>query len=162
MISHPGFVIRVSLIPAFLLAPVAVSAQQWGGGEDEEAAVLAAVHELWEGMRTGDTTRVRAVLHPDARSYSVGIRDGQTLLYQEDSMAGFLTELGTPHEEAWDERVSNEEVRVDGPFATYYADFEFWLGERQSHCGVDAFHLVRTDEAGWQIVVLSDTRHRCE
>jgi hypothetical protein len=51
---------------------------------------------------------------------------------------------------------------VDGPFATYYADYEFWLGERRSHCGVDAFQLVKTDEAGWQIFILADTRRACE
>jgi hypothetical protein len=144
-----------------LLAPT-IAAAQPDADRGEEAAVLAAVNELWEGMRTGDSTRVRAVFHPDARGYSVGVRDGQVLLYQEETLDAFVTAVGTPHDEVWDERVSNVEVRVDGPFATYFADFEFWLGERRTHCGVNAFHLVKTDGAGWQIFVLSDTRHLCE
>ncbi|MDX1419600.1 MAG: DUF4440 domain-containing protein [Rubricoccaceae bacterium] len=130
--------------------------------ESDEAAVLAVVTELWDAMRAGDSTRVRAVLHPDARGYSASIRDGQVVLQQEDSMDSFVTAIGTPHDVIYDERVFNEEVRVDGPLATYYADYEFWLGDRLSHCGVDAFQLVRTDEAGWQIFVLSDTRRSCE
>src|SRR5690606_32423824 len=98
------------------------------------------------------------VFHPDARGYSVGVREGGVVLHQQASLDPFVEAVGTPHDEVWDERVSNVEVRVDGPFATYFADFEFWLGERRTHCGVNAFHLVKTDDAGWQIFVLSDTR----
>ncbi len=129
-------------------------------GLTDEAAVIAAVNELWEGMRAGDSTRVRAVIHPEARGFSVNVRDGVVRLSQ-DEPDGFVEAVGTPHDEVYDERVSNEEVRVDGPFATYYADYEFWAGDRRSHCGVDAFQLLKT-EAGWQIFILSDTRRACE
>ncbi|HLT46473.1 MAG TPA: nuclear transport factor 2 family protein [Rubricoccaceae bacterium] len=144
-----------------LLAPAAALAQP-ADAADEEAAVLAVVNELWDAMRAGDSTRVRAVLHPEARGYSVGVRDGQVVLWQEETLDEFVAAVGTPHDEVWDERVSGEEVRLDGPLATYYAAYEFWLGERRSHCGVDAFQLVKTDDAGWQIFVLSDTRRLCE
>jgi hypothetical protein len=143
-----------------LFAPALATAQPTDS--DEEAAVLAAVNELWEAMRAGDATRLRAVIHPDARGFSVGVREGEVQLMQEESLDGFIDAIGSPHDEVYDERVSNEEVRVDGPFATYYADYEFWLGERRSHCGVDAFQLVKTDEAGWQIFILADTRRACE
>ena len=150
---------RFLLLLPVLLAPGLALAQPTDG--DEEAAVRAAVHELWEAMRTGDAERARAVIHPDARGYSVGAgEDGEVMLHQ-DTPDAFITAIGEPHEAVWDERVSNEEVRVDGPFATYYADYAFWHGDEQSHCGVDAFQLVKT-EAGWQLFVLSDTRRACE
>lgn len=152
-----------------LLAPAA-SAQNHGDHgahgqgalsvQDDEAAVLAAVHELWGGMRAADSARVRAVIHPEARAFSVSVHDGHVMLTQ-DAPNAFIEIIGTPHDDVYDERVSNEEVRVDGPFATYYADYAFWLGDQRSHCGVDAFQLVKTG-AGWQIVVLSDTRRACE
>jgi hypothetical protein len=146
------------LLFILLLAPAVAFAQPTA--VEEEAAVRAAVHELWEAMRTGNADRARAVVHPDARGYSVFAREGEVMLQGEDSLDAFLTAIGEPHDDVWDERVSNEEVRVDGPFATYYAHYEFWLGERRSHCGVDAFQLVKA-EAGWQIFVLSDTRRAC-
>jgi hypothetical protein len=149
---------RCFLLLALFASAPAASAQT---AEGEEAAVIAAVHELWEAMRTGDADRARAVVHPDARGYSVGVREGTVVLHQEDSLDGFLTAIGEPRDAVWDERVSNEEVRVDGPLATYYAHYEFWLGDRRSHCGVDAFQLVKT-EAGWQIFVVTDTRRACE
>ena len=48
-------------------------------------------------------------------------------------------------------------VQVDGTLASVWAEYTFYAGERLSHCGVDAFHLVRTP-AGWKIVSLVDTR----
>lgn len=80
---------------------------------------------------------------------------------QQSNPENFITAIGTPHDQVYDERVFNEEVRIDGPLATYYADYEFWLGETLSHCGVDAFQLLKTDD-GWQIFVLTDTRRACE
>jgi hypothetical protein len=153
----PRFLLLLALL---LVAPAAAFAQDWDTNADDEAAVLATVTELWDAMRAGDSSRVRALIHPEAIGYSVGIRDGAVQLYK-DTPEDFITAIGTPHDEVFDERVSNDEVRLDGPFATYKADYEFWLGERRSHCGVDAFHLVET-EAGWQIFVLSDTRRACE
>ena len=58
-----------------------------------------------------------------------------------------------------DERIRNPLVRVDGPLATVWVDYSLYLGDRFVHCGVDAFHLVRTP-AGWRIIDLADTRRR--
>ena len=129
--------------------------------EDHEVAeVIAAVSELWEAMRTGDSTRARAVIHEDAIGYSVGMR-GEETTFRHDTPDAFITAIGSPHEEVWDERVSNERVEIDGSLATYWADYEFWLGEQRLHCGVDAFQLYKTGE-GWKLFVLSDTRRACE
>lgn len=150
---------RCLLVAFLLLVSTPVLAQSSEGMTDEEA-VLAAVNELWEGMRAGDSTRVRAVIHPDARGFSAGVRNGEVMM-QQSNPENFITAIGTPHDQVYDERVFNEEVRIDGPLATYYADYEFWLGETLSHCGVDAFQLLKTDD-GWQIFVLTDTRRACE
>jgi hypothetical protein len=46
---------------------------------------------------------------------------------------------------------------VDGPLATAWMDYTFHVGERFSHCGVNAFQLFRSDD-GWQIIQIADTR----
>jgi hypothetical protein len=50
-------------------------------------------------------------------------------------------------------------VHVDGGLASVWTEYAFYVGERLNHCGVDAFHLVRTAE-GWRIIDLADTRRR--
>lgn len=131
----------------------------------EAVAVLAVVDQLFDGMRTSDSTQVRAVLHPDATFRTV-VRDsaGMTLL-REGSPEAFVAAVGQPKPEGqiWDERIWDPVVLVDGPMATAWTPYAFYLGDSFSHCGVNAFQLIDTD-AGWRILAITDTRQRegCE
>ena len=48
------------------------------------------------------------------------------------------------------ERMWNPEVRIRGAIATIWTPYDFWTDGKFSHCGIDAFDLVKTDE-GWKI-----------
>jgi hypothetical protein len=48
------------------------------------------------------------------------------------------------------ERIWNPEVRVHGLIATVWTPYDFWTDGKFSHCGVDAFDLIKTAE-GWKI-----------
>jgi hypothetical protein len=127
-----------------------------------EEEVQAVVQRLFEGMRAGDSTAVRSVFHPDARMLSVGVRDGQPALMQ-GNVEEFVRAIGTPHEDVWDERVWDVEIRIDGNLAAAWMDYAFYLGDEFSHCGVNAFHLFHGPE-GWKIIGITDTRRKdgCE
>ncbi|HBK87682.1 MAG: nuclear transport factor 2 family protein [Cyclobacteriaceae bacterium] len=127
-------------------------------GQDE-AQVMEPVNQLFEGMRTGDSAMVHRVFHHSARMTSVKT-DGTIT---DDALAGFLKAIGTPHTEVWNEVIWKPVVQVDGTFAQVWTPYAFYVGKRFSHCGVDAFQLVKT-AAGWKIFQLSDTRRKekCE
>ena len=138
---------------AILCLPAAASAQAPRGAEAE---VRAAIDRLFDAMRAGDSTAVRAAFHPDARLMSTALRDGQPQL-REDAIDGFVRAVGTPHDEVWDERISDVEIEVDDPLASAWMEFRFYLGDRFSHCGVNAFQFVRTTD-GWKVLQITDTR----
>jgi hypothetical protein len=48
------------------------------------------------------------------------------------------------------ERIWNPEVKVNGLIATLWAPYDFWLDGKYSHCGVDQFDFIKTEE-GWKI-----------
>ena len=123
---------------------------------------MRAVVRLFDGMRAGDSSMVRAALAPDARLMTVVMRDGVASL-RAGSVEDFVRAVGTPHEDVWDERISDEVVQVDGPLATAWMRYTFYAGTRLSHCGVNSFELVRGAE-GWRITSIADTRRRegCE
>lgn len=127
--------------------------------EAEEAAVMAVVEGLFDAMRAGDSTAMRAALHPSATAATASIRDGVPTLEREASLDGFVEAVGTPHEEVWDERIWDAEVNVDGTLATAWMQYAFYAGEEFSHCGVDAFQLFRGED-GWKIFHIADTRRR--
>ena len=131
--------------------------------EDEEAAVMAVVTALFDAMRAGDSSAMRATLHPSATAATTFVRDGVPTLEREASLDGFVQAVGTPHEGVWDERIWDIEVEVDVPLATVWTKYAFYAGEQFSHCGVDAFQLFKSAE-GWRIFHIADTRRRegCE
>jgi hypothetical protein len=125
---------------------------------DDRAAVLAVVKRLFDAMRASDSATVRAVFHPQALLGSALIgRDG-TPQVRIDSIGAFVRSVGGQHP-LLDERTSGEIVQIDGPLATAWTPYAFYLGEKFSHCGVNAFTLARTG-AEWRIVALTDTRQR--
>jgi hypothetical protein len=125
---------------------------------DREREVLDVVRRLFDAMRAGDSAAMRGLFEPTARLASVGMRQG-ALAVSEDSIGMFLRAIGTPHTQVYDERIANERVLVDGPYAIAWADYTFYLGDQKNHCGIDAFQLVRRP-AGWRILAITDTRRR--
>src|SRR5688572_27921602 len=124
----------------------------------EERAVFAVVQQLFDGMRSRDTARMRAALHPEARLVSPALRDGVPGVRVE-SPSGWLAQVARSTGAPVDERLRNPVVRVDGTLASVWVEYSLFVGDRFVHCGVDAFPLVRTAE-GWRITDLADTRRR--
>ncbi len=148
---------------AFVVLVVVVAPAPAAAQENEEAAVMAAVEAMFDAMRAGDSAAMRAVLHPAATGASVSVREGVPTLTREASLDGFVQAVGTPHEEVWDERIWDAEVRVDGNLATAWMKYAFYMGDQFSHCGVDAFQLFKGED-GWKVFHVADTRRRegCE
>jgi len=116
------------------------------------AGVQAVIDQLFDGMRAGDSTAVRAALHTDARLFTAtgdGLRGGD--------VDGFVTAVGSPRDAVWDEQTFDVEIRVDGPLAAAWVPYVFYRGNTLSHCGVNAVQVART-EGRWMIVQLVDTR----
>ena len=124
--------------------------------QNDEQAVRAAVQQLFDGMRSRDTAKMRAVLHPEARLVSTGIRDGAPVV-RLVPMARFLESVAGSTGGVLDERLWNTTVQVEAGLATVWTGYTLFVGDRMSHCGIDAFHLVKTP-SGWQIIDLADTR----
>jgi hypothetical protein len=151
----------VRAVAIFVLAALAPPLHAQTTSSDE-AEVLAVVEALFDGMRAADSAAIRATLHPEARL--VGVADGEDgPVLRAEPMDGFVSAVGTPHGETWDERIWDPEVRIDGRLATVWVPYAFYLGETLSHCGFDAFQLYESAD-GWRIFQIADTRRRegCE
>lgn len=118
---------------------------------EEVDKVRAVIDRLFDGMRAGDSTMVRSVLHESAlmgRATDQGFRVGPP--------DQFVRAVGTPHDQVWDEQIWDVHISIDGRLASAWMEFAFFLGDNMSHCGVNSMQLYRTEE-GWKIVYLADT-----
>jgi len=123
-----------------------------------EPEPLQVVRRLFDAMRSRDTAAMRAALHPEARLVSAGTREGVPVVTTVSPDRWISGVAGAP-DGVLDERLRNPVVHIDGGLASVWTEYTFYVGDRLSHCGVDAFHLIRLPE-GWRIIDLADTRRR--
>lgn len=122
----------------------------------DRAAILATVQSLFDALGERDTELLTAILHPDILMHSVelsaeGQRSASTSTLE--GMVGRLEAEGP----RMTERMWDPEVRISGDLAMVWTPYDFYVGENLSHCGADAFILMR-DGGEWQITSLSWTR----
>lgn len=135
-------------------------AQSINAPEHEKKEILNVIEKLFDGMREGDSSKVASVFDKEVSMLtSYTNKEGKKIISKGD-LSRFLTAIGTPHEKVWDEKIWNTQIMIDGGIAQVWTDYAFYVGTDFSHCGVDAFHLVRRGEAGWKIVHLMDTRKK--
>lgn len=153
--------ISAALTFAVAAIPSVASAQSAGSAADagERDAVMAVVTRLFDAMRQGDSAMLRSTFHPEARLATAGVRNG-TATVGFEKVDGFAQAIGSkPANQVWDERLYNEVVHIDGTLATVWTEYDFYLGDQFSHCGVDSFQLAKTAD-GWKIFSIADTRQR--
>ena len=125
---------------------------------DEE--VRTSIEQLFLAMQTGDSTLARSVFTENVTAATVSRDKTAKLKFeQEKGIDDFIKAIGSPHPKAWYEEIWGLKIEIDGDFAQAWCDYAFYLDSTFSHCGVDAFHLVKTD-TGWKIFHLSDTRRK--
>lgn len=143
----------ISLTCLILTICLSIQAQH-----NEEKQIIAAINQIFDGMREGDSSKVSAVLHPQIEMATVvKNKEGKTQLIKSKDASGWLTAIAQPKDEIWDERISNEIIQVDGNMAAVWCEYVFYRGEKLSHCGVNSFNLAKLN-GKWQIVQVIDTR----
>jgi hypothetical protein len=147
---HPLFLI------AFCFLFPQVGSARSAVAQSPEEDVRAVIDLLFNGMRSGDSTMVRAAFHPDARLMTTFTRDGKPML-QTMKIDAFVEAVGKPHDQVWDERIGEVEIKIDDNLATAWMNYAFYVGDTFSHCGVNAFQLAK-GEAGWKVIQIADSR----
>ena len=147
---------RFLVLPLLFLLAAPVSAQPHSS--DEAVEVQASITALFDAMRAGDSTGVRQVFAEGATlQTAVPAPDSVREATGSGSVAAFADAVGRPKDRIWDERIWDVEIRVDGPMASAWVPYAFYLGDDLQHCGVNAIQLIR-QAGGWKLLHLVDTR----
>lgn len=127
--------------------------------EGEEQAVMKPIEAMFKGMATGDSTLIRQQFENEITMVTVfKNKEGKATLRREQSLDGFLKAVAGKHE-PFNEPIWNVDIRIDGDLALVSCDYAFYLGKAFSHCGIDAWQLIKRDD-GWKIFHLVDTRKK--
>lgn len=146
---------QLARVIKFGLAFAALAAAPSLRAQSPEEEVLAVVDQLMAAMREADSATASSLFLPEARLVAVDSREGHRevrALGFEDFVAAIGQSGGD-----WNERVWDPEVLFDGDLALVWAKYDFLIDDRFSHCGVDAFHLARTEQ-GWRFISIIYSR----
>lgn len=115
---------------------------------NERDAVLKTLQIFFDTMTAKDVDGARAILVPQGRFHAMEMAK-PTIEPRSSSTEEFLAELQRT-KQTFRERIWNPDVRVHGAIATVWTPYDFWIDGKFSHCGIDAFELVKT-AGGWKI-----------
>jgi hypothetical protein len=106
------------------------------------------IQDLFDVIEHRDTALGRRILHPGGRFVSIR-ETPEGNVVREQSQEEFLASMedGGPHMR---ERFWEPEILLRGDLAVVWTPYDFWVDGERSHCGVDAFTLVR-GRTGWRI-----------
>jgi hypothetical protein len=143
---------RSILTLAFTLALscTAPSAEAPVNPEGSEA-VLAAAQALFDALHNRDSAAIVTLMTPHGRFVvptDLGIRESSA------EQMGAAISAGT---EVLMERMWDPEVRIEGLTATVWTPYDFYRDGEFSHCGIDAFQLVKLN-GQWKIASVMYTR----
>ncbi|WP_231425667.1 nuclear transport factor 2 family protein [Pedobacter sp. Leaf250] len=126
--------------------------------QNEEDAIKKAVNNLFTGMKNSDSTLAKSAFAQDCIMQTIVNKNGVASVRTE-KLDGFLKFIGTPNKEKYDERIVFTKILIDGPLASVWTDYKFYVDEKFLHCGVNSFQLIKGDK-GWKIAYLIDTRRK--
>ncbi len=109
---------------------------------------VAGAQRLLITRVTKDVAGEQRLMRPEATFHYALQKDGKSVV--EGFTRQWWLEAMPGRKQAWFERMWNPEVRIHGLIATVWAPYDLWADGTFSHCGVDVFNLVKTDE-GWKI-----------
>jgi hypothetical protein len=127
----------------------------------DEKAVIEVVEQFFQGLSAKDSTALRGAMLPHGTISSVREIDGRRVVrYQEYEQ--FFENIAM-EENDFLERMWEPMVLINGDVAMLWTPYDFYFNGSFSHCGIDAFNLLKTD-AGWKIAgtVYSVVKTGCE
>ena len=135
----------MAIVGVVLLAPAPARAQS---ARAEQEAVLKTVQRFFDTMTARDVEGARQVLQEQGRFHAMRMRDGKPDV-RAFSNEEYFADLQASKQKM-QERIWNPDVRISGLIATVWAPYDFWIDGKFSHCGVDQFDLIKTED-GWKI-----------
>ena len=124
----------------------------------EEQAAGAVADALFAAMRAKDAAAIRATFLETGQLTALdqprtGTGFPKTRHYTAEAFAKLIAEAQAGE---FNERMPNKEVKIYGNAAVVVGRYTFHVGDKFSHCGTNAFHLLKT-ATGWKIANATST-----
>jgi hypothetical protein len=137
----------------FICLLLLISVTGFAQSANEKKQVLQVVQRLFDAMAAQDTIAASQTLTADGQIYAVQNKGDSVQIGRRANMH-FVRNLANK-ERVIDEIMRDKEVTVQihKQIAMVWAPYDLWVNKKFSHCGVDVFTLIKTNQ-GWKIASL--------
>jgi len=126
----------------------------------DSIAVNQVINNLFDGMREGDSAKVNNTFHKNVVMLTTYKNKDNINLLEKGNLDKFLNAIASPHPNIYDEKIWNTTIQIDENLAQVWTEYAFYVGTEFSHCGVNAFQLIKDKNNKWKIISLIDTRRK--
>lgn len=141
--------------PLFLLILFSLSSSIFA----QDSNPKKVVDDFFTAFHVKDTVALRELCHPEIVMRTVAnTKEGYKL--KDEKFDEFLNSIATiPANLKIFEKLLDYKVEIDGNLAHVWTPYEFYVNDKLSHIGANAFTLYN-DNGKWQIIHLIDTRRK--
>ena len=127
------------------------------GQDDEKEKLKTVVNTFFEGFHSKDSLLIVSVIDKSFDLNSTSLKEGKGVLTNINGDNFVSAIISRPDSPVWKEKLLSFDIKIDGPLANVWVDYEFWLDDKLSHCGVNSIHLLKK-KSGWKIFNITDSR----
>ncbi len=141
------------LIIIFLLTMSVKSFAQEIHHQDKKE-VLQKVQQFFDALERQDTVLFKSILLTNGQAWAISEKENSAK-YSMRKFSYFITTLVNPAR-IIQERMISSEVKIHNRIAMAWIPYTLDVSGKFSHCGVDLFTMLKTDE-GWKISTIAYT-----
>ncbi|WP_276379916.1 nuclear transport factor 2 family protein [Flavobacterium sp. H4147] len=122
--------------------------------------VQKCIETFFEGFHQKDSIKMKSVCSDKIilQSISESLTKGNKL--SDENAKDFYKSISEiPSNLKFQEKILSYSIQIDGSMAHVWTPYEFYLNDKRSHSGVNAFTLFKEKDS-WKIIYLIDTRRK--
>ena len=125
----------------------------------QEYSPKKVVDDFFAAFHAKDTSALKQLCHPEIVLRTIAnTKEGNKL--KDEKFDEFLNSIATiPTNLKFIEKLLDYKIEIDGNLAHVWTPYEFYVNDKLSHIGANAFTLFN-DNGKWQIIHLIDTRRK--
>lgn len=124
----------------------------------KEDSAKQFVIDFFTAFHAQDSTALKNMAYGDVILQSISTDSLGKTVVENETYSNFVKSIiSIPASTQFEERLQSFDVTVNGKISTVITPYTFYINKQISHCGVNSFQLVETEER-WKILYIVDTR----
>ena len=143
---------KTYIIIFFLLLGLSSNAQK--------QEVQKCIESFFDGFHQRDSVKIKLVCADKMILQSISESAAKGNKLSNESAKGFYKSIvSIPVTLKFQEKILSYSIQIDGSMAHVWTPYEFYINDKLSHTGVNAFTLFKEKDS-WKIIYIIDTRRK--